>query len=240
MSSVSAARYAWMLRYGGKGEIGLSLRHPFQADIKLRQQGSDRYTLKEIVVEEVYRPVTQHVPKDIGHVIDLGANIGLASLYLLNHFPSARVFAVEANPVTFQVLQSNLQRFCASGRAGLLNAAAWHSQVELAGFNDRSDDHYSRFQVASTTDADNAAIAGLPMKNIIDKSGFPDVDLLKVDIEGAETAIFARDVEWLDRVRCIAIEFHGDSRLDSKFDKHMLGHGFNIIEYDGHTVLATR
>jgi FkbM family methyltransferase len=44
-------------------------------------------------------------------VIDGGANIGLFTLFVLQHHPSATVVAVEPAPQTFRVLQANTSRF---------------------------------------------------------------------------------------------------------------------------------
>ena len=55
--------------------------------------------------------------------------------------------------------------------------------------------------------------------SIIEKSGFTEVDLLKIDIEGAEREIFSADVSnWLPRVRNLCIELHGQACRVAFFD----------------------
>jgi hypothetical protein len=66
------------------------------------------------------------------------------------------------------------------------------------------------------------------------------LDILKVDIEGAEVELFKGDVGWLSRVRAIAIEFHDDSREVSGFDRLMRDHGFRVLDSNPHTVLALK
>ena len=58
------------------------------------------------------------------------------------------------------------------------------------------------------------------MAAILEASGFDVVDLVKIDIEGAERAVF-RQVDWLERVRALAIEFHGSAREEIGFDALM-------------------
>lgn len=236
----SAIRYTWMLRFGGEGTIVVKTHSPFNADVSLRKQGSDKYTFSEIFVDEVYSCVVDSGSADTNCVVDLGANIGLASLYFLNAYPLAKIFAVEPNPSSFELLTKNLKSYCHSGRAEVLNAAAWHSRATLGGFCDKSAVHYSRFQVEEFKDENRELIDGLPMIDIIKYSGFEDIDLLKIDIEGAETALFAGDNKWLARVRTIAIEFHGTSREDIDFDSLVQKYGFNVVADSGHTVIATR
>jgi hypothetical protein len=56
-------------------------------------------------------------------------------------------------------------------------------------------------------------VEGYTMTEILDYSGFKRVDLLKVDIDGAERELFSmRDLSWLACVDAIAIEFHEGSR----------------------------
>ena len=78
------------------------------------------------------------------------------------------------------------------------------------------------------------------MNEVLARSGFPYADLLKVDIEGAEVELFRGDLTWLDRTNAIAIEFHQDSRRESRFDAIMQEHGFDIDDSHRHTVLAIR
>ena len=78
------------------------------------------------------------------------------------------------------------------------------------------------------------------MAEIVAESTFDRIDILKIDIEGAEVQMFRSDLGWLDRVRSILIEFHGNSRAESKFDSIVKHHGFRIREEDWHTVVAVR
>lgn len=206
----------------------------------LRRHGSDRYTFKEIVVEEVYQKALSRLSFEVKTIIDLGANIGLASLYFLHAFPSAQLFAVEANPDTFKVLMANLDTQILGGRVRLLNAAVWHSYAQLAGQCALSDHHFSRFHVYESKQAVPARIEGIPMRAVLERAAFATIDLLKVDIEGGEAALFQRDQGWLRAVNSIAIEFHGDSRRESDFDSIIKEHGLSVIDDDGHTVLAVR
>jgi FkbM family methyltransferase len=221
------------------GILELTLKAPFSAEVQLREVGSDPATFIEVVKEKVYANVLGHVQR-CEHIIDLGANIGLASLYFLGCYPTSRLLAVEPNPSSYQMLTSNLHNLTKLGRCRTLQAAVWSSEQALAADLNRSKDHYSVFAACETSDAGSVKdpIMGLPMPRIISHSGFDTVDILKVDIEGAETGLFGGDVSWLRQVGAIAIEFHDASRKDSNFDGIMEEYGFDIYDQDPHTVLA--
>lgn len=69
----------------------------------------------------------------------------------------------------------------------------------------------------------------LRMEDLFDEFGTSTVDLLKVDIEGAEQAIFSAPTPWLCRVGTLLIELHGD---EASRAVHAACEG--ILEPDGH------
>ena len=83
-------------------------------------------------------------------------------------------------------------------------------------------------------------VPGWTMPSLMSLARFDAVDLLKVDIEGGEDHLFAGDSSWLDRVRCLAIEFHNGTRERSGFDAMMKQFGFAVEEANLHTVVAVR
>src|SRR5215204_1702024 len=78
----------------------------------------------------------------------------------------------------------------------------------------------------------------MPLNRIMAEAGFDRIDLLKVDVEGAEVELFKGNLEWLRAVSCIAIEFHQGSRQTSGFDEIMSRYGFRIFDTGSHTVVA--
>jgi FkbM family methyltransferase len=194
----------------------------------LRKWGSDPATFGEVFLDGVYRPVLENVRR-CRTLIDVGANVGLASIYFCAHF-GCRCFCVESNPNTFRILQRNL----AGVGAQLLHAGVWNSETMLTA--DCRDARYSMSTVHATS---HGEVQGLPMQEVIRRSGFSTVDLLKLDIEGAEREVFQGDLSWLEGVQAIAIEFHEASRRETSFDEVMRERSFRVIE-GGHTTIAIR
>jgi hypothetical protein len=62
-----------------------------------------------------------------------------------------------------------------------------------------------------------------------------EVDVLKLDIEGAEAAIFAAaDLSWLERVRLIAIELHPTVGPIEPVIERLRNQGFDYVPLDLH------
>lgn len=218
------------------GTIRLVMTRPFRGAIRLREAGSDHLTFHEILDDEVYAGILRHVPK-CEYLFDLGANIGLTSCYIAGHYPGCRVFAVEPEASTYALLRENLQSVCGAA-ASSVQAAAWGKSAELSvlpGPNRAAN----MVHVAEAV-VGNPAVRGMTVSELFVLSGFPRIDVIKIDVEGAEVSILAGDLDWLRVVNHIVIEFHGDSRVGSRFDDIMAASGFRVVESNWHTVLASR
>lgn len=223
------------------GVLELRMKKPVRGTVALREVGSDILTFQEVFKEEVYAGAAARLPR-CETVIDLGGNIGLATLYFGHRYPGCRLFVVEPNPPTFEMLTRNVEGLVRAGRCRTLLAAVWSEERDVVAAPLDAEGHYSAFATRAPAEGEGAdgVMRGMPMSRIIADSGFETVDLLKVDIEGAEVELFKGDVSWLRRVGAIAIEFHGDSRRASDFDRIMSDYGFAIDDRDRHTVLAVR
>lgn len=145
-------------------------------------------------------------------IVDAGANVGSASRYFLQRFPSARVVAIEPDPANYDLLVAN----CADHpRAELINKALWPESTRLTLDHSLGAECAVRTQPAptphitpSTPPEPGLSCATITMAELIASHG--PVDLLKLDIEGAEAALFApeRDLSWLEQVSAIVIELH--------------------------------
>ena len=164
---------------------------------------------KDIFVE---RSLAFHAEHDAPRILDCGANVGLASLFFKRSYPRARVTAFEADPAIAAVLAANLRaNQCAD--VEVVPAAVWTESGSLTFRSDGTD--------SGGIDATGAAAAGgvtitVPAVRLRDYLRDAVVDLLKIDIEGAEGAVLADCATALDNVRALAIEvdeFDHDRRL---------------------------
>jgi FkbM family methyltransferase len=244
MSLGSVVRYRdYCLREarGPTEKLKLRMKSPIRGVISLREVSSDFYTFGDIFEQEVYRIVLRHLP-ECSTIIDLGANIGLAALYLANAYPSARIFAIEPNRDNFELLKSNLKDLIREGRCVPVQAAVWSARKALTVDPQWLPDSYNGYRLLEQPSQQDLVdqVQGFTMEDILASSEFQQVDLLKVDIEGAEVELFQNDLGWLGRVRAIAIEFHGRSREQCGFDQILAAHGFKVCEEESHTLLAIR
>jgi FkbM family methyltransferase len=213
--------------------LHLNMKHPVSAEFTIRECGSDMTTVQEILFDRVYGPLGDQLDH-CRTIIDLGANIGLASLHFSIMFPESRILAVEPEKSNFDLLERNLGALVRAGRCRTLRAAAWNTDGTV-GIEPHEGNFFWGFHVNPAPNPVEQ-VSALSMNSILSRSGFDTVDLLKIDVEGAEVEIFQGDLSWVPRVRAMAIEFHGDS-----LDRIPLGTimpNYRITPLNDHTVLA--
>lgn len=148
-------------------------------------------------------------------VVDLGANAGMSTVFFAQRHPGAQVIALEPEPGNFRQLQRNTRGL---PNVVPLQAAVWHSDMRL---DLRTTDDAGHplgewgVQTLAATGAATGAgggdggVAGLSIPTLLARYAIGTIDLLKVDIEGAELELFAPGCEaWLPRVGCVVVETH--------------------------------
>lgn len=186
---------------------------------ELRIDDSDVQTYRQIFVAREYD--IDGLPEQPRTIVDLGANIGLSVLWFALKYPAADVIALEPDPANFRQLQRNTLQL--GRRAQVVNAAIWYDERTLSLKTHADDGHYLQgwgaqtvaIEAAPTADT-TTQVAAWPMGKLRRVFGFERIDILKVDIEGAERELFAApDRSWLDDVETVVIETHDRFRPGS-------------------------
>jgi FkbM family methyltransferase len=168
--------------------------------VTIRPGTSDLRCLRKVFVDDEYVIPFETDPRLI---VDAGANIGLATLYFSSKFPGTKIIAIEPEPSNYDLLVRNC-----SGMTNVTHwhAAVWHTDTSLQIAN--PDAEKWAFSVTPNS-LNGSGIKALTIPQILAHSGHDTIDILKLDIEGAERELF-RDgcEEWLPRVKMIIIELH--------------------------------
>jgi len=170
-----------------------------------RRSRADIWALHEIWVDETYRlPVSD--PCRV--IVDLGANIGLASVWLARRYGGERVIAVEPMPPNAALARKNLE---SNKIRSIVVEAAIGPCAGLASFDEGPGATNGRVigRVVSQTAGAGTVVPMVTMDAINEQ--LPDgegVDLVKIDIEGGEADLFSSNTTWLGRVRSVVAEFH--------------------------------
>jgi FkbM family methyltransferase len=176
--------------------------HPFH----FRHATTDKYIMADVLLDAQYQCLLGL--REVRTILDVGANIGATSVLLLNAYPDARIVALEPDPGNFAVLQKNIAPYGA--RAVALRMALWHQPealaIERGSFRDGGA---WSFQVRSSRDSESSEVDGITLAELIQRYELDSIDILKIDIEGAERFVFESSITpSLRHVKSIAIELH--------------------------------
>ena len=186
--------------------------------ISLRSATSDWFTFDQIFIHEDYnlKALKRYAEFEALYakysadgtplVLDLGANIGLSSVYFHHIWPAAKIVAVEPSADNFAVLRQNF-------------GTTANFDGMLAGISCKS----SRLAVADPAVEKNAfrttviepgaegGVQGVTVPEILAR--YPKSDgylpfIVKIDIEGFESDLFAENTEWVNEFPILVIEMH--------------------------------
>ncbi len=166
-----------------------------------------------------YRPLEPIKPRTI---VDLGANIGVFAAYCVKAFGDGleRYVGVEPDAASFEILKENVDRLGLTDRSHLVRVAV--ADREGVDMFDTSGTSWSHCLSPDGSDVVDVR----RLSTVLDDAGVERVDLLKIDIEGAESELL-RDVDaWAERVDLLVAELHGD------FDFEAFRHALEPVGFD--------
>jgi len=140
-----------------------------------------------------------------GYIIDAGANVGLASVLFANRYPDAKIIAIEPEQANYDLLCRNVQSY---PNITTIKAGLWSHRAHLIIENPESKS--TGFRVKETEDATGLQAYGI--EDLMEMLGTSYVDVIKMDVEGAEREILLNSDSWIDRVGIILVETHDRHR----------------------------
>jgi FkbM family methyltransferase len=164
--------------------------------LQYRLNRGDIQSIREVWLERAYR---LPFPISNGVLVDLGANIGLTSIWLTKEYGFASVIAVEPDAGNAALIQKN---FDLNGIPGKIVEAAIGPHDCTAKFRAAEDSNLGSLA------HEGRVVTVISMRSILDRFRLSEVDLIKMDIEGGEQALLTGPQEWLYRTRAIIAEFH--------------------------------
>jgi FkbM family methyltransferase len=154
-----------------------------------------------VILKEDYNLTINFNPSTI---IDGGANIGLTSVFFANKYPNADIVAVEPEEGNFEMLKKNTKNY---GRISLIRSGIWSHSAILSVIDEGKGNN--SFTVAEILSPKVDSINAISIYDIMRERSWATIDILKLDIEGAEKNIFKKNFEqWLPGVKILIIEFH--------------------------------
>lgn len=240
----SASRTPFLL-WRARGEKG-SLEVVFKNGLRLalRGQTNDYHTAMEIFCADQYVFPETVTLENVRQIVDVGANVGYSLLYFAHTFPEARITAFEPHPQHIAQIHQHLRANRLQDRITLIEAAAGTEPTTAFLYDEGAGS-------AVQSQGGGSRTLPIPIVDWFDHLPTGAIDLLKMDIEGAEYPLLSdpRFPAVAARTRCIVLEWHrsvvmeyhcpeksgGDPRVTITdghdwCTKRLRGLGFEILE----------
>jgi FkbM family methyltransferase len=133
------------------------------------------------------------------YIVDCGSNVGLSVLYFKQLYPQSHIVAFEPDNEIFPVLRRNLQ---AHGYPDveLHCRALWSAETTLPFWSEGADGG----RLSRNGATQDKLVRTVRLRSFLDRQ----VDLLKLDIEGAETEVLQDCADLLGNVVHLFVEYH--------------------------------
>lgn len=210
---------------------------------------ADNFDQDLVVVQDVYYGdcyrTSLYDMKQWKYVADIGGHIGTFGVLAHHMNPAAKIACVEVCPENITALTANVGEF-----ARIFQAACTYEPGELALLNavrancestggsvvvprsQLADPNHPLRQHGYQYWDDLRPIRKVTLEDVLNESGFPYVDCLKLDCEGAEYSILENFD--LSRVRFIFGEYHDNSRWEELRARKFAGWNYGkLSESDG-------
>lgn len=170
----------------------------------LRKNSKDTETFEEIYIDLIYNTELHIYPHKI---IDAGANVGLAARFFKKKYREAQIVSLEIDASNCEMIHKNNTH----NKDVIVLQKALYFKKDYFKITDPFNATNS-FTIEQGT-KDDHTISSTTVDEIMAEQNWDGVDLLKMDIEGAELEIFQNDVsKWLPQVQVLMIETHDRMR----------------------------
>ena len=157
------------------------------------------------------------IPENTKIAVDAGANIGTFSVYATSKGVE-EVHALEPFPETYSLLQNNIALNNLEDRVHL-KAIALADETGQRNMDLASGPSQSR-GLLGDDDQEGLSVSISTLEDFIQSTGHDEIDLLKIDIEGAEHQVFqSADKETIRKFKHIVMEYHPLAPKEGLFAK---------------------
>ncbi len=160
-------------------------------------------------------------------ILDLGANIGLGTLYLQCQFPEAAIACVEPDPRNLPLLRQTLDLNQISATVIEAAISATSGQLDLICDHQPGYSHFKDLPTHLPINTVSVNVRTIP--DVLSELGWTHIDLLKIDIEGAEEELLSKNNDWLTQVGAIILEIHNNTTPEA-IASYLKPYGFQITK----------
>jgi FkbM family methyltransferase len=226
-------------KLGSSNNLIIVQRKDLKAQLYLRIGTSDLTVFDQIFVNQEYNFATNNPPEII---VDAGANIGLSAILFANRYPKSKIIAIEPEESNFQLLKTNVASY---GNIIPLQAALWDKNEKICLVDPSVGKWGFRTEEKERNEEQLHGgfchhIDGITVDRIMQNYDLQRIDILKIDIEGAEKEVFDDTSSWIEKVDAIIIELHERMKPGCNRSFYNGSNGFDEEWLQGENIYLSR
>ncbi|OGV89931.1 hypothetical protein A2Z41_00665 [Microgenomates group bacterium RBG_19FT_COMBO_39_10] len=187
---------------------------------------------RDIFQKEEYK-IGLSNPKPL--IFDVGAHIGLSTIYFKTKYPKAKIIAFEPNPQTAKLLRLNIKANHLKN-VKIIEAAAYSQKGKALLYIDSATENpwtWGDSLIKNIWSSKNPPKTVSVRAVLLSKFLTKPIDLLKIDVEGAEFEIIKEASSKFHLIKNLIIEYHETPKTNphnklSLIAKILREIGFNI------------
>ncbi|WP_028521859.1 FkbM family methyltransferase [Runella limosa] len=142
-------------------------------------------------------------------ILDAGANIGDETTRFYLFYPNAVILAIEAETKNYEVLYQNFKK---TTNVKTIHGALWW-EPGLVQIGNKLGDLAESYSIQSTPDTASSEVRAYSVPELMEFMKWESIDILKIDIEGAEYELFRHSTfQWISKVKCLIFEVPDSDR----------------------------
>lgn len=229
------------LQWGSKPLIDLKLRNGWT--LQARSKSIDRCSFNEVWLDRIYDPEEADIRwEEMKVMVDIGAHIGSATMYVADKAKKAEIFSYEASPENFEILKGNVERNHLEKRIHLFPQAVAGKEGTMKFYlmgSTGGNSLYAYGPAKKMIEVPTVTLSGLFRSNKIEHC-----DLLKIDCEGAEYDILYNTPDNIfGNITCIILEYHhfmkAENQSPQALEAFLSGKGFTVT-YPSKSVMCAK
>ncbi|HEX3183550.1 MAG TPA: amino acid adenylation domain-containing protein, partial [Pyrinomonadaceae bacterium] len=247
---------------------GASNHDPDRADLETLPNGISIYQLNRNETEVLYQEIFEQqsylrhgvTVQDGDCVFDVGANIGMFTVFVNSRCAPSRVYAFEPIPETHDVLRRNVELHGIKGQTFVCALSSYNGTAQFTYYprtstmsgayaNAAEDERVSRAflrqqhegmvayedeLMEGRFETREVSVSVRTLSDVISSEGVERIDLLKIDVEKSELDVLKgiEDADWA-RIVQLVVEVHDEGERIAEIRRLLLSQGFAVeVEED--------
>jgi len=191
----------------------------------------DFFILNEIFVIREY---DVKLKKDPAVIVDVGANIGSASLFFAKKYPKAKVYSIEPFESNFNRLEKNIYTNKLDDRIKAFNIAIGGKRAKMPLYICEDNNGCHTIVKSLNPNARRVEVDVESFEPFLKRNNISRVDLLKLDCEGAELPIL-NSIKDFSKIDNIVMEVTAGQMAEAKLLLEIKG--FIVSQVEGRPLL---